>query len=328
MLIIKKNKKKNIEKKFNKIISLNFFKYIKIFIIILILIIFINKNNIKVCLCVVGKLENNYIREFISYYKKYGVDKIFLYDNNDINGEKFDYILSDYIRKKYVKIYNIRGKIAQQIKIYQHCYTSNYKIFNWLIFIDIDEFIFLKNYNNIKDFLSQRKFNKCQSIYLNWVKHTDNNLIYYDNRTLHERFPEIYNKNNYCLGKTIIKGNLENIKIKSVHILDGKIGRCNGLGNLFKPIYKIFCYKPDFNNNYIDHYEYKSTEEFINKIKKGDCTYGYNKNNMYIRINRYFRFNEITLEKISLISQKTGLNISLIKKNIQKLKIFKNISHI
>ena len=49
---------------------------------------------------------------------------------------------------------------------------------------------------------------------------------------------------------------------------------------------------------------------------------------MYIRINRYFRFNEITLEKISLISQKTGLNISLIKKNIQKLKIFKNISHI
>ncbi len=35
-------------------------------------------------------MENHYIREWIEYYLNLGVDKIFLYDNNDINGEKFE----------------------------------------------------------------------------------------------------------------------------------------------------------------------------------------------------------------------------------------------
>lgn len=39
-----------------------------------------------------GKDENRYAREFIEYYKKLEVDKIFIYDNNDISGEKFDYV--------------------------------------------------------------------------------------------------------------------------------------------------------------------------------------------------------------------------------------------
>ena len=58
------------------------------------------------------------------------------------------------------------------------------------MFYDIDEFIHLKNYINIKLFLNENKFNKCQRIALNWVMHTDNNLIHYDNRSLFERFPE------------------------------------------------------------------------------------------------------------------------------------------
>ena len=43
-------------------------------------------NDIKACICTLGKKENRYIREYVSYYEKYGIDKIYLYDNNDING--------------------------------------------------------------------------------------------------------------------------------------------------------------------------------------------------------------------------------------------------
>jgi len=50
----------------------------------------ISNNTTSVCLCTLAKLENKYIREFVNHYKNYGVDKIYLYDNNDINGEKFD----------------------------------------------------------------------------------------------------------------------------------------------------------------------------------------------------------------------------------------------
>ena len=71
---------------------------------------FLNKNNIKTAICLTAKQENRYIKEFIDYYKKLNINKIFLYDNNDINGEHFESILSNYIKLNLVEIINYRGK--------------------------------------------------------------------------------------------------------------------------------------------------------------------------------------------------------------------------
>jgi len=49
----------------------------------------------KVCLCTSGKKENLYAKEFVEHYKKYGVDKIFIYDNNDLNSEYFEESISN-----------------------------------------------------------------------------------------------------------------------------------------------------------------------------------------------------------------------------------------
>ena len=38
-----------------------------------------------------------YIKEFADHYKALGIDKIFLYDNNDIDDENFENVLSEYI---------------------------------------------------------------------------------------------------------------------------------------------------------------------------------------------------------------------------------------
>ena len=135
------------------------------------------KNKIKICICTPGKKENRYILEFIIYYKKLGVDKIFLYDNNDINDEKFDDLIKDYIEQKYVQIFNWRGRKNTGYSLRTDCYINNYKIFDWIIFYDIDEYIHLANYTNIKDFLNEKKFDKCLKINLNWNIHTDNTVF-------------------------------------------------------------------------------------------------------------------------------------------------------
>ena len=195
------------------------FQKLKTFGIIFVLFIyfkFMKINKLKVCLCTIGKLENLYVREYISHYIKYGVDKIFIYDNNDLNGERFENVINDYIENDIVEIINYRGLIKSQLKAYQQCLNSNYDKYNWLIFYDMDEFIFLKNFSNIKNYLSQERFNKCESVQLIMVFHNDNDLLYWDNRTLFERFNKTIKNNRLAPFKTILKGNIKT-KISCVH---------------------------------------------------------------------------------------------------------------
>ena len=305
----------------------------KIYICILILIfiigskyyiISINNNNsgdLKVCLCTLGKQENRYIREFVEHYKNYGGEKIFLYDNNNINGEKFEEVIKDYIEKGFVEIINFRGKKRPIYRIMNNCYRRNYKNFNWLIFYEIDEYIYLKDFNNIKNFLNNSRFNNCQKVQLNWNFHTDNNLLHYDNRTLKKRFPEILDrlkgkKSDGPIGiKTILRGHIPNIRINCIHKLNENLKSCDGFGKPKKPL-GIVTDISDLEYYYIDHYYSKSTEEFINKLNKGDALFI---DNRMERIQTYFGQNKITKEKIDYFENSTGLNLTIFRKIINKI---------
>ena len=210
---------------------------------------------IKICVCTCGKNENKYVREFVEHYKKYGVDKIFIYDNNDEKGEKFQVILSDYIKTGFVKIINYRNKIRIQMLSFNHCYQKNKNNYDWFIFYDIDEFIYINKYKSIKEYLNRNNFMKCNIIYLNHVIHTDNNQIYYQNFSLFERFPEIENYQNINISykprrvlqdltKIIIRGNLKNINFNNPHFVNDNLNKsCNGFGKIIN--HKgIHLYKP------------------------------------------------------------------------------------
>ena len=223
--------------------------------------------------------------------------------------------MKDYIDNRFVEILDFRGKIAPQIKAMEDCRKKNYKKFDWLIFFDMDEFIFLKNYSNIKDFLKQKIFDKCQKIQLNWFIHTDNNLLYYDNRSLRERFPEKKNEKNgkklpgASLIKSILKGNID-IKIELNHELNNKLISCDGFGKIIKNP-GVRTNNTDYYYFYIDHYWSKSTEEFVNKLLKGDAILGYkNTQNNMNRIKMYFTYNKIIKEKIDYIENRTKYNLT------------------
>lgn len=183
------------------------------------------------------------------------------------------------------------------------CYIKNYRKYDWLIFYDIDEFIHLNNYSNVKYFLSNSKFKTCPLIYLNLVCHTDNGLLYYENKSLFERFPEI--TPNTKLGrqnlevKFILKGHIRKIVIDNIHTCNGNITNCIGFGHKNK-INLIYSTEPDKEYYYIDHFYSKSTEEFINKLLKDNACY-VPENFDFERINKYFNQSNITKEKIELL---------------------------
>jgi len=119
-----------------------FFKINILFFFVLICIIFLNENKTKTAICLIAKQENRYIKEFVNYYKKLRINKIFLYDNNDFDGEHFEDILSKYIKYNFVEIINYRGKYKPQKQAYNHCYINNNKDYNWIAFYDADEYLY------------------------------------------------------------------------------------------------------------------------------------------------------------------------------------------
>ena len=310
-----------------------YYKEIKsffLFILIILLIFFyrgkskdkVPVSKINLCMCVIAKEENRYIREFVEFYKKMGVDTIFLYDNNDLNGERFEEVIPDYIDNGFVNVTNYRGLISPQQKSYEVCYKNNMRSYDWFIFYDVDEYIYLKDFNDIKSFLNDKRFKQCQRIQLNWVFYTDNNLLYYDNRTLEERFTEKEpNARKYKTGgqqeiKSIVRGHIKNINVHCIHVIDRSLYNCDGFGKK-KPIVRITTLESDYEYYYIKHYYSKSTEEFIEKIMKTDAYHKNGEEKRMNKIKRYFTYSEVTKEKLDLIENRTKLNLSSFRKLIK-----------
>jgi len=257
-----------------------------------------------------------YILEFIQHYKKLKFDKIIIYDNNEKKGENFSNILKNDIKNNFIKIVNIRGLKTPQKKALEHCYKYNNYDYEWIAFYDIDEYLYLLNYSYINDFVSSANFNKCQSIIINWVYYGDNDKIFYEAKPLEERFVKPVNlteeirknKYMYSAAKTIVRGGLYLNWGRFPHYLKNTVN-CRPNGNILKD----YLSPPEYSDAYLKHYTTKTTEEYIEKLNKGDVLEKYNTDYILYRIyGYYFLFNKITKQKIDLINKnlKYKVNIS------------------
>ena len=234
---------------------------------------------------------------------KLGIKKIIIYDNNEIGGEKFEDVLKEYIINEKVEIIDIRGFESVQFPSYMNCYKKYGEQFDFLLFLDFDEFIHIENKIDINSFLYNEKFKKCETIVLNWVMFGDNDLIKYDNRTMIERFtkPIFYRD----LGKSIVRANISQLIIPSSHIIGINTKYfCDSNGNrLFPKSYYQFKV-PKTPEAYIKHFYTKTAEEFCNKINKGDVQFHENYpkylNILKTKIETFFTYNSITNEKLNL----------------------------
>ena len=93
---------------------------------------------------------------------------------------------------------------------------------------------------------------------------------------------------------------------------------CDGFGNI-KKVHRIITDESDHYYNYIDHYWSKSTEEFVNKLMRGGGVHGLDKIFEKKRIDIYFNLNEITLDKINYIENKTKINLSIYRTKLISL---------
>lgn len=114
----------------------------------------------RVALCCIAKDEDRYIDEWIQYHLRLGFDTIFVFrDNWDWQG-----------RSKYnqgvVSGNAVRGE-NPQVPTYNYFLSTYGEYYEWVLFIDVDEFLVLKKHDNVKSYLEAHSGD--ESIGVNWV---------------------------------------------------------------------------------------------------------------------------------------------------------------
>ena len=294
-------------------------------------------DNLKTAIMCIAKMENTYIRDFVEYYHRLGFTHIFIYDNNDVDGEQFTDVIADYIHDGYVTIVNVRGIPGEimidghtfqlQANIYTHCYHHYCKEYDWVMAVDIDEFLTFADENiTINDFLSQSCFNDTDMIYVNWKCYGDSDKIYYEaGIPIYERltqpiaFDNCTWKNAYStIGftqlhydnqtvKSIVRTN-KNIQYVNSHVpvncgeSDLVTKTAAGVNESVNPIESV-TKSVDFSCAYLRHYITKTLQEWMeNKMQRGYP----DSNNKYYTLYpaAFFRHgNKWTIEKQEFIDK-------------------------
>ena len=220
--------------------------------------------------------------------------------------------MQDFINNKTVEIINLIGvkKKRLAIKFYMEMYNTHKSDCNWMMFYDFDEFLDFTDKNmTVKKFLSDEKFDKCDIVKINWLAFNDNDLLYYDNRSMNERFTKpVYNYYLNSFVKPIVRGNLfEPIwKINvNCHSPNHHKAVCNCLGERILGD-RAHIRPPIFNVSYIKHFRAKTIEEFAQKTKRG---YAENKYDINYYINLFFSINKFSEEKLRIYEK--IMNITL-----------------
>lgn len=267
-------------------------------------------------ICAIVRTENRYLPDWISYHLALGFDHIFLYDNAFNDEEHVEECLcrcEQYRGRVTVfPAYNLQG---YQVGAYTEFYHNHQKEFDYVAFIDVDEYItfdvhskFDENKeNSISSFI--KHLGRPDAISLNWMTFGDNGLLFDDGSPDYERFkrplPFRYSKENMW-GKQPFNGHVKTIYRSALNIIcikphcsEGDYHLINAIGREIEinPIQKDLT----FTNCYVRHFITRTINEYINtKIKRGSRVDGLAGG---YPLSMFFAFNKPTIKKLIIYNQ-------------------------
>ena len=258
-----------------------------------------------------AKNEHLYINDWVKHYLSLGFDKLYVYDNDDLDKPS----IADYIDKNLlprVKIIDIRGQAKEHLQheVYENFYKNNN--FDWVFYCDIDEF--LVGMSNIKIWLEQWQFRRINQIRVKWKLFGDDDLIERDMRkpvwkcftkeiksSLHRNLKDKGTLERQ--GKAFVRGGLNNVVIRSPHF--ASLYRRDNVIPSVLPSGKPCFSKVEINENYsresvyLYHYMTKSLSEFIKqKLNRNDAVF-----NQKLTLDYYWRINKKTPEKLEYLKK-------------------------
>jgi hypothetical protein len=210
-------------------------------------------STIKVAICVVAKFEDYYLEEWLDYNHKLGFDKIFLFQND----------WRTTVERPFLEKGICDGR-SVQVPLFNAFYKGNTE-YDWIAFIDCDEYIVLKKHNNIKDFINEYK-DRTNIIGLNWFFYSNLGIVNRETNSLIRTFTK-RNANLDRHVKVIVNARTQE-QMWLPHNATNPAMDTNG-----------HRFEGPFNPNgpsdvaYINHYHNKTKQDWLRRCERGrvDC---------------------------------------------------------
>ncbi|CAI3925548.1 unnamed protein product [Commensalibacter communis] len=248
----------------------------------------------KVAIALFVKNEHSDIAGWIAWYQAIGVDKLYIFDDYSTDGT-FEIILAA------AQLYNIqyfRTDPIQQPNFYwrqRDSFMLAAKLakgeYDWVGFLDADEYVYLNAYENISDFLDQ--FPHADAVAINWCIYGNSNKVIRPRGMTVEIFLEhsdaFFGDNQQV--KSFIRPEKLGCRYINPHQYDIDLSRYVDVkGNVIE---WRGCNKDvEWDGAKVMHYICRSMEQYIGRIKKraddlGDNIkhwqrYGFHFDNIYI----------------------------------------------
>ena len=117
----------------------------------------------KIDLCAIAKNEGLYLEEWINFHLRIGFDSITVYDNESTDGGT---VPLHGRGRVHVRSWPTPTGASPQITAYNDFLIRAMGQSDWVMFLDIDEFLNLKAQDNVHDFI--KSFNTVDGIAINW----------------------------------------------------------------------------------------------------------------------------------------------------------------
>ena len=233
---------------------------------------------IKATVVCIEKMENHYLREWVEHYLKLGFETVIICDNNDIDGEHPEEVIGDYVWKGKAIIKNYRGmrpekyyssspKDNVQIRAYVDCFNEYKNDYDWMLFVDVDEFLILDETKTISEFVRLPKFSDANAIKFSWLYHDDNDLtcVVDGNYNMMNRFTRAVPSKESNQGKCIVKTTVT-LQINSAHCFtywrpSDELHAVNAEGEP-EACHTPYMDKVSHKCAWLNHYRYKTAQEY------------------------------------------------------------------
>lgn len=221
------------------------------------------------------KDENIYIKEWMAHYTKLGFNHFFIIDNGSETPIISDFTqitksewssFNDKTQVTFTNItfikWNMDNAVGSQTRAYMFV-KDIARDFDYLLFVDTDEFLVIKSHNTIQEYLThiKDKYGKVDGIGIYWRIY-GSNKPYFENRMNIDDYV-LYKEDNHI--KSIVNP-LKISRFQDPHkpnLFNSKYIDENG-NDIIAPIGKHTS-----NNIYIKHIWTRSINEFKEKIKRG-----------------------------------------------------------